>query len=81
MVVPALGGIAAAGLGPGRTSVPWRTILRHRGELVAAARQHVPDIDKALTQVNLEIHHVIRDITAVTGLAIVDAILAGQRTA
>jgi hypothetical protein len=41
----------------------------------------VPDIDKALTQMNLEIHHVIRDIAAVTGLAIVDAISAGQRTA
>jgi len=34
---------------------------------------------KALTQMNLQIHHVISDITGVTGLAIVDAILAGQR--
>ena len=30
---------------------------------------------------NLQIHHVISDITGVTGLAIVDAILAGQRDA
>jgi len=34
---------------------------------------------KALTQMNLQIHHVINDITGVTGLAIVDAILSGQR--
>jgi hypothetical protein len=34
---------------------------------------------KALTQMNLQIHHVISDITGTTGLAIVDAILAGQR--
>ena len=34
---------------------------------------------KALTQMNLQIHHVINDITGVTGLAMVDAILAGQR--
>jgi len=36
---------------------------------------------KSLTQMNLQIHHVISDITGVTGLAIVDAILAGQRDA
>ena len=36
---------------------------------------------KALTQMNLQIHHVISDLTGVTGLAIVDAILAGQRDA
>jgi len=34
---------------------------------------------KALTQMNLQIHHVISDITGLTGCAIVDAILAGQR--
>jgi len=36
---------------------------------------------KALTQMNLQIHHVISDITGTTGLAIVDATLAGQRDA
>ena len=34
---------------------------------------------RSLTQMNLQIHHVIDDITGLTGLAIVDAILAGQR--
>jgi hypothetical protein len=34
---------------------------------------------KALTQMNLQIHHVIGDITGLTGVAIVDAILDGQR--
>ena len=58
-----------------------RTVLRHRGELVMAASQHVQHMQKALTQMNLQIQHVISDITGVTGLAIVDAILAGQRDA
>jgi transposase len=58
-----------------------RTLLRHRNELVQAAAQHVQHMHKALTQMNLQIHHVISDITGVTGLAIVDAILAGQRDA
>ena len=58
-----------------------RTLLRHRSELVQAATQHVQHMHKSLTQMNLQIHHVISDITGVTGLAIVDAILAGQRDA
>ncbi len=36
-------------------------------------------MQKALTQMNLQIHHVINDITGLTGLAIIDAILAGER--
>lgn len=36
-------------------------------------------MQKALTQMNLQIHHVISDITGVTGLAILDAILNGER--
>ena len=58
-----------------------RTLLRHRGELVVMAGQHVVHMHKALTQMNLQIHHVISDLTGVTGLAIIDAIVAGQRDA
>jgi hypothetical protein len=36
-------------------------------------------MQKALDQMNLQIHHVISDITGLIGLRIVDAILAGQR--
>ena len=56
-----------------------RTLIRHRGELVQAASQHIQHMQKALTQMNLQIHHVISDLTGVTGLAILDAILEGQR--
>jgi transposase len=56
-----------------------RTVMRHRHELVLMANQHIQHMHKALTQMNLQIHHVINDITGVTGLAIVDAILAGER--
>jgi len=58
-----------------------RTLFRHRSELVQAATQHGQHMHKSLTQMNLQIHHVISDITGVTGLAIVDAILAGERDA
>ena len=56
-----------------------RTILRYRQELVQMSSQHVQHMHKALTQMNLQIHPVMDDITGLTGLAIVDAILAGQR--
>ena len=58
-----------------------RVLIRHRDELVQIASQHVQHMHKALTQMNLQIHHVISDITGMTGLNIVDAILAGQRDA
>lgn len=56
-----------------------RAIIRHRQQLVEMAAQHVQHIHKALAQMNLQIQHVISDITGTTGLAILDAILAGER--
>jgi Transposase IS116/IS110/IS902 family./Transposase. len=58
-----------------------RALMRHRSDLVQMASQHVQHMQKALTQMNLQIHHVISDLTGVTGFAIVDAILAGERRA
>jgi len=56
-----------------------RSILRHRDMLVRYAGSHVQHVQKALNQMNLHLHHVISDITGKTGLAILDAILAGER--
>jgi transposase len=56
-----------------------RSMMRHRTELVEMTSQHIQHMHKALTQMNVQIHHVISDLTGVTGLAIVDAIIAGQR--
>ncbi len=56
-----------------------RSLLRHRDNLVKAASSHVQHMQKSLTQMNLQIHNVISDITGVTGMAIIDAILAGER--
>ncbi len=56
-----------------------RTYLRHRDMLIKSAARHVQHMQKALTQMNLHLHHVISDLTGLTGLAIVDAILAGER--
>jgi hypothetical protein len=43
------------------------------------AAEHTMHMQKALSQMNLQIHHVLSDITGTSGLAILDAILAGER--
>ncbi len=72
-------GLLRAAFRPDAQVCAMRAILRHRGELVQMGVQHVQHMHKALTQMNLQIQHVISDITGTTGLAIVDAILAGER--
>jgi transposase len=56
-----------------------RSLWRHRGSLIQMAAEHVMHMQKALDQMNLQIHRVLNDITGVSGLKILDAVLAGQR--
>ena len=56
-----------------------RSYLRQRAMLVEYAAQHVQHMQKALTQMNVKLHHVIRDITGKTGMAITEAIVGGER--
>jgi len=43
------------------------------------AAVHIQHMQKALDQMNLQLHHVISDITGTTGLAIISAVLGGER--
>jgi len=72
-------GLLRAAFRPEQNVCAMRTLLRHRSELITMAAQHVQHMQKALTQMNVQLHHVISDITGLTGLAIVDAIVAGER--
>jgi transposase len=56
-----------------------RTYLRYRDELVSARSTQCQHMQKALLQMNLQLPHVLSDVTGVSGLAIIDAILKGQR--
>jgi transposase len=58
-----------------------RSIWRHRDMLLSYQSRHVQHLQKALTQMNVQLHHVISDIMGVTGQAIVRAIVAGERDA
>lgn len=55
-----------------------RSLLRHRDSLVQMAAAHVQHMQKALTQMNLQLHHVLSDITGQSGLAILDGHLGGR---
>jgi transposase len=56
-----------------------RTYWRQRGEHVAGAATCIQRVQKALTQMNLQLANVISDISGLTGQAIVRAIVAGER--
>lgn len=56
-----------------------RTYLRSRSKIVEAAAQQQLRLQKALTLMNIQLHHVISDLNGVTGLGIVRAIVEGQR--
>lgn len=56
-----------------------RSYTRQRANLVRSSSPHILRMQKALTQMNVQLHKVISDITGVTGLRIIDAILAGER--
>jgi len=72
-------GLLRGSFRPAQDICAVRSLLRHRDNLVKAAASHIQHLQKSLTQMNLQIHNVISDITGITGLAIIDAILAGER--
>jgi transposase len=59
--------------------VRLRAFLRHRERLIEYAASHIQHMQKALTQMNVQLHHVVTDITGVTGMKIIRAIVSGAR--
>ena len=56
-----------------------RTVWRLRDQHVKEAGQAVQHMQRALTEMNVQLHNVISDLSGVTGQAIVRAILQGER--
>jgi transposase len=56
-----------------------RGYMRHRENLVNHMVTQVLLMQKSLGQMNIQLHHVVGDITGVTGLKIIRAIIDGQR--
>ena len=56
-----------------------RSYWRQRSTLVQYLNSHIQHMQKALTQMNIQLHKVISDITGLTGMSIIKAILKGER--
>ena len=56
-----------------------RTLWRHRGNLVAEASSVVQRMQKVLTEMNVQLSNVLSDISGVSGMKIIQAILDGVR--
>jgi transposase len=72
-------GLLRASFRPPDTVLALRAFVRMRAMQVRYAASHVQHMQKALEQMNVKLAQVIRDITGLTGLSIIDAILAGER--
>lgn len=56
-----------------------RSYIRQRSMLIQSASRYIQQMQKALTQMNVQLHHVIADITGDTGMKIIRAIDKGER--
>lgn len=72
-------GLLAGAFRPEDQEVVLRSYMRQRAMLVSYAGQHIQHMQKALTQMNVLVHHAVDDITGVSGMRIIRAIIAGER--
>lgn len=56
-----------------------RSLNRHREMLIRYRAAHIQHMQKAMELMNLKLNYVLSDITGVTGMTIIRAILAGER--
>lgn len=74
-------GLLRASFRPARDIAALRAYMRIRDRHLEYAAAHIQHMQKALTQMNLQLHHVVSDVTGVTGMKIIRAIVAGERDA
>src|SRR5262245_20004332 len=72
-------GLLTASFRPADQVVVLRSYLRQRQMLIRYAGQHVQHMQKALEQMNVKLTEAVSDVTGTTGMAIIEAILHGQR--
>lgn len=72
-------GLLKASFRPADPYCVLRTYLRYRDELIGARATQAQHMQKALQQMNVQLTQVLSDVTGVSGWAIIQAILAGER--
>ena len=72
-------GLLAPSFRPPEDICQLRSLLRHRDNLIQMTVKHIQHMQKSLDQMHLHLHHVMSDVTGVTGMRILRAIVAGER--
>jgi transposase len=57
-----------------------RAYMRQRERLIEYSAAHIQHMQKALMEMNVQLHHVVSDITGATGMRIIRAIASGERS-
>jgi transposase len=72
-------GLLTAAFRPEEKIRVWRSSQRHRTNLIEDAGRHLQRIEKALEQMHVKLTDVVSDITGVTGMSMVRAMVQGER--
>lgn len=72
-------GLLKASFRPDRDIAALRSVMRLRERHLDYSAAHIQHMQKSLTFMNLQLHHVVADTTGVTGMRIIRAIVAGER--
>jgi transposase len=72
-------GLLSGGFRPSADICVLRALSRQRDMLIECQARHVQHMQKALTQMNVQLANVITDIVGKTGQEIIRAIVAGER--
>jgi transposase len=72
-------GLLSRSFRPDAQMAALRAYIRHRTSLLESRAAHIQHMQKALQQMNVQLTQVLSDITGSTGLAIIRAIIAGDR--
>lgn len=72
-------GLLSGSFRPQSEIIELRGYVRHRQSLVKSSSVHIQRMQKALTQMNIQIHKAISDIVGASGIKILKAIIEGKR--
>lgn len=71
-------GLLRGSFHPAEELLSLRSYVRQRESMTVIAAANIQHIQKALDQMNVQLHHVVADITGVTGMKILNAINLGE---
>lgn len=72
-------GLLRGSFRPNEAICALRTLRRQHGAMIEERSKAVQWMQKALDQMNVHVHHAVTDITGITGMGIIRAIVAGER--